>query len=316
MKTSQLVSNLLFVACSLLPLITHAERAYPQYKVGDIVSNDAVFRDYITKESKTLHDFAGKVIILDWWSYWCPTCLAYTDSLSGGLSSPYKKKGYKNKNGVEVLFVSIHIDYGVNIDNIIKNKLFHEFLEEMPPQYLLKSMANYLPDTNYYTRPLMTIINGVPDEPNHEQWELLYLMPDTDILRQKTLTDVIESIQPPVDHSFQAVKSVFSDCVKLDTNYYQSTWYGAFADTGWPMLWSPEHGFQYLFPFSSDAMWIYDFALADTGASGFLYTTGGYYPFLFSAETGNWLYYVKGSGDSQEHTRCFYDFATNEYRTF
>jgi hypothetical protein len=83
----------------------------------------------------------------------------------------------------------------------------------------------------------------------------------------------------------------------------ESAWYGWFllSETG-SWVYHLEHGWNYNIANSSGS-WSYDRAL------GWTWITASAYPFVYSADHGSWLYYLRGSGEGGK--RWFYDFGEN-----
>ena len=65
----------IFALCIALAALLAAPHAAAQtrYAVGDTVANFTL-TDRATGRAVSLADFAGKVVLLEWFAWWCPYC--------------------------------------------------------------------------------------------------------------------------------------------------------------------------------------------------------------------------------------------------
>lgn len=78
-----------------------------------------------------------------------------------------------------------------------------------------------------------------------------------------------------------------------------SAWLGFVYDRSAPWYWTFEHGWQFGVGENPAGLWLYDLS------AGWVFTGADFFPFLYSADSLNWLLYVSG----QTPSRTFYDFA-------
>ncbi len=57
--------------------------AQSRYQVGDVVASFSL-TDRATGRAVTLKDFAGKIVLLEWFAWWCPFCQAAAPQVESG----------------------------------------------------------------------------------------------------------------------------------------------------------------------------------------------------------------------------------------
>ncbi len=137
------------------------------YRVGDTVENfSLVNRD--TGQPMALSDFAGKIVLLDWFAWWCPFCQAAAPQLLAGVHEHYAARG-GNPAGIPVVSVGVNLQANqeTQTQNFV-NRAEYEFVW----QDFDRAVANRFFPTG--GQPLFAIINGVTNSPSHRPWELIY----------------------------------------------------------------------------------------------------------------------------------------------
>jgi thiol-disulfide isomerase/thioredoxin len=96
----------------LLAVLLIAPRAAAQarYAVGDTVANFTL-TDRATGRPVSLADFAGKVVLLEWFAWWCPFCQAAAAQIEPGIVRHYAGRG-GNAAGLPVMHVSLNLQSG------------------------------------------------------------------------------------------------------------------------------------------------------------------------------------------------------------
>jgi len=90
-----------------------------------------------------------------------------------------------------------------------------------------------------------------------------------------------------------------------DTNWVIQPPFGLFWLSRLPWVYSPNHGWWWTqIATPENSWWFYDSEL------GFLWASRSAYPYLYSADTQDWLFYDEGSTDP----RFFFDFSTGVFR--
>lgn len=92
--------------------------------------------------------------------------------------------------------------------------------------------------------------------------------------------------------------------ISPDSDWYRSDWFGLFyRKPGGRYLYSPNLGWLYYQSDSASNIWLYHYTL------GWLWTQSTIFPYLFSANTGNWYYYHP----SVSAGAYFYDFSIGSW---
>lgn len=136
------------------------------YKVGNIVTNFTLI-NRADGNPVQLKDFEGKIVVLDWFAWWCPYCQAAAPQLLTGVDDWYAtRKG--NPAGIPVIHVGVNLQPGQEpqTQNFVNRAQFPLVLEDFN-----RTVANRFASGG---QPIFAIINGVTNSPNHKPWELLY----------------------------------------------------------------------------------------------------------------------------------------------
>ena len=137
------------------------------YRVGDTVQNFALV-NRATGQPVQLTDFAGKIVLLDWFAWWCPYCQAAAPQLLTGIDGWYAtRRG--NPAGIPVVHVGVNLQPGQ--ESQTQNFVTRAGLE-MVLQDFNRAVANRIAPLG--GQPIFAIINGVTNSPSHRPWELLY----------------------------------------------------------------------------------------------------------------------------------------------
>lgn len=136
------------------------------YKVGDIVENFTL-RNRATGQPMALSEFEGKIIVLDWFAWWCPFCQAAAPQLLEGIDHWYQSRG-GNPAGIPVVHVGVNLQPGQEsqTQNFVSRANLDLVLEDFN-----RAVAGRFANSG---QPIFAIINGVAHSPGHPQWQLLY----------------------------------------------------------------------------------------------------------------------------------------------
>jgi peroxiredoxin len=137
------------------------------YQVGDTVENFSLV-NRATGQPMQLADFAGRIVVLEWFAWWCPFCQAAAPQVRDGVGLHYKSRG-GNPDGLEVVHVGVNLQSGqeAQTQNFVNRAGLELVLEDFN-----RSLANRFFPTG--GQPLFAIINGVTNSPSHRPWELIY----------------------------------------------------------------------------------------------------------------------------------------------
>jgi peroxiredoxin len=133
-------------------------------QVGDIAP-DFTLPDWWTGNPVSLHDFAGQVVLLDFFAYWCPHCQASSPEVQIEIQQYYHDRG-GNPAGLPVQLVSLPvIQNRASNDAFIQNAGLDMVLDDGSQTAFSVYGYGYV--------PMFVLINGAAGA-NHQQWEVLY----------------------------------------------------------------------------------------------------------------------------------------------
>lgn len=136
------------------------------YRVGDTVEDFSLV-NRANGQTMRLSDFAGRIVVLDWFAWWCPFCQAAAPQLRSGIKDHYEARG-GNPAGIPVVHVGVNLQAGqeAQTENFVVRAGFEIVLQDFN-----RSVADRIASGG---QPLFAILNGVTNSPSHRPWELLY----------------------------------------------------------------------------------------------------------------------------------------------
>lgn len=155
----------LFVAACLFACARLATAAV--YKPGDIADNFTLV-NRATGQPMQLADFAGKIVVLDWFAWWCPFCQAAAPQLYSGVDQHYATRG-GNPAGIPVVHVGVNLQSGqeAQTQNFVDQAGFDVVLQDYS-----RAVANRFVVGG---QPIFGIVNCVTNSPSHAPYEVLYV---------------------------------------------------------------------------------------------------------------------------------------------
>ncbi|HYG33685.1 MAG TPA: immunoglobulin domain-containing protein [Clostridia bacterium] len=153
-------------------------------QVGGIARDFEVIK-HGTGEPLRLRDYAGNIIALNFWAYWCAASDEAAGEIEANINQYYQARGGTHARiPVVVLNLSIDGSYPAGEERFIQEN----GLELVAEDY---SRAAYNQFKNGYI-PHIVVINGTDNSTNHWPWEVLYSDYSYDF---SAITNAIESVE-------------------------------------------------------------------------------------------------------------------------
>jgi len=271
------------------------------YQVGDIVE-DYQLVDYKTGETTSLYKLgsAGGVLVLEWFAWWCPFCANASANVEDGIVGHYQTRG-GNPYGLPITYITLNVQGNARAksDTFIAKYGIETVMEDYNRDFFRHFNTSG-------GQPLFVVINAEANSPSADQWEVLYERlnyssneaPDISGL----MRPFIDSIMPGMDAN--PLEDLFSDLSDPVDGWYQSSWFGWFFPTGYPLVNHLELGFGYLASAPGENnIHFYDLE------AGWLFSGPEFFPYMYSHSTGNWLFYLQGTSGE-----WFFDYSVNAWR--
>ncbi len=155
-----------FLLVLLALILAPRAAAQSRYAVGNTVANFTL-TDRATGRPVQLTDFAGKVVVLEWFAWWCPFCQAAASQVGPGIVQYYVGRGGNNAK-IPVLHVSVNLQPGQEAETqqFINRYGLGQVLNDFD-----RGLANRFQSGG---QPIFAIINGVAGSTSHKQWELVF----------------------------------------------------------------------------------------------------------------------------------------------
>lgn len=148
------------------------------YKVGDVVQN-FTYVDRTTGAPVNLTDYAGKIVVLEWFAHWCPFCRASAPEIERDVIKYYAdRNGTADGVAVVKLGCNVQPDTGSNrqsTDAFVKANSFPVVINDTSPARALQGRF-----TATSGQPSFAIISGIANAVDRQtgkavpQWQLLY----------------------------------------------------------------------------------------------------------------------------------------------
>jgi len=148
----------------------------------------------------SLYDYEGHIIIIDFFAYWCGPCKTASPKIQEDLYEYYMQRlGNPNGVPVEVWGVSMQGE----TDTLTKEDIdqnTYAFLDDVPTvSYpIMMDYERVAWDmTGSTSIPHLVVINGTPNDPVYQQWEVLY--GESGYGGPDTIRSFVDSINPSTD---------------------------------------------------------------------------------------------------------------------
>ena len=141
----------------LIPLVGEEE--------GEIAQNFTL-KNRATGEDLSLYDLEGKIIILDFFAYWCGPCQTSSPDLEENVAKYYEEAN-GNPAGIPVVVLGVNIEMNNKsaTDQFVENSGMTLVGDDTRAQGWRKYSKGYVPH--------FAVVNGVAGA-NYQQWEILH----------------------------------------------------------------------------------------------------------------------------------------------
>lgn len=241
------------------------------------ISPDFELTNRLTGEPFNLYSMEDRIIVLDFFAYWCAPCAFSSPDLEENVQKHYEENG-GNPQGLPVQVVSMNLEKEDPAST-------DEFIEQVGMELVIddgefEAFSQYN-DTNGI--PLFVIINGFPNAKGMDQWQILLNQagyPGSPAIRR--IIDGIELESSP--------ESPFEGLEDEGDGWRESPWFGWINPVATPFHSHLDHGWIFI-PEGGreDAVHFFDQQL------GWLFTSETLYPFIHSFRDSAWLWYARGS---------------------
>jgi len=183
----------LAAALVLLGSIAPTETRAQYYQLGDVVQ-DFIMTNRTTRVPTHLTNFNGKIVLFDWFAWWCPYCQADAPVLKSQVDDYYATNG-GNAYGLPYQHVGVNLQccQEAQTSNFIYQAGLTFVLEDFG--WVVASRFQAAQD-----QPIYVIINCVTNSPNTSPYQLLFHLDNhgNNFLDTAPFKAAIDSVRAPL----------------------------------------------------------------------------------------------------------------------
>lgn len=237
----------------------------------------------------SLYDFAGQVIVLDFFAFWCAPCSVSSPDIEQQIQKHYRDQG-GNPDGipVQVLSINLEAESPESTDAFAERAGLDLVVDDLNQEAW--NLYNLL--GNQPSIPLFVIINGVTNSTSHSAWEVLhsqhgmYVFPrETTAKAFRSLIDKVKAGPPPISPSPIQNSNPFLGLSTDVAGWKLSPWFGRFNDRHYPWIYHQQLAWQFIRPVGEDSLAFYLYQ----PAQGWFFTTSADFPQLYDFERNSWI---------------------------
>ena len=257
-------------------------------------------------ESVQLTDFAGHVVVLDFFAFWCAPCSVSSPDIEESIQKHYEAAG-GNPHGVpvQVLSINLEAESPESTDRFIQEADLDLVVNDFEQTaWNLYNLLGSRPSI-----PLFVILNGVTDSPSHAPWEVLhsqhgmYLLPrQTTAKAFRAIIDSVEAGPPPAEPALRP----FQELKVSPGGWKVSDWFGRFNDRYYPWIYHDRLAWLLVSPTTDerDGLHFHD------SVHGWLYTTPNDFPRMHSFQRRSWLHFDL---EGRSQAPAFFDYQLQQW---
>lgn len=149
-----------------------------------------------TGQELHLYDYAGQIILLEFFYHWCPHCQAATPDIKANLANYYDSRG-GNPAGLPVTEIYINLESNPGDQAATDAFIQRHNLEIVADDFSAEVFFGFDGEGT----PHLVVINGVTNSSTHQPWEILYnrsgYTPATTVPALRYQINSVDEILPP-----------------------------------------------------------------------------------------------------------------------
>lgn len=236
------------------------------------VTDDFTLKNRRTGENVSLSDFAGKIVVLDFFAYWCAPCAVSSPDIEKNIQEFYATRNGTDQ-GIEVQVIAVNIE---SENGTLTDAFIADVGQDLVVDDLSAVAWNRFNQTDGI--PLFVVINGVADSPSHQQWEVLHNAPSYP--GAAALRSVIDTVQPSPE---TPEPDPIQNAISIGDGWNWIPWFGRFKADQAPWIFHEQSGWLYLAEGNlNDGQYLYGPEL------GWIWTSREVHPRFYSVNEDAW----------------------------